>query len=458
MGEAGGKGVSRVGDARHAHLLMRAMLAFGIVVLVVSAWFSYRTIEQSSAALAIATGIALAGLALLVAAVFAMRRDALDRVLAEAAQRATEARLGAIVDSVMDAIISIDEQQRVLLFNAAAQRMFGVDQAAALGEPLDRFLPDRFRTLHRKHVHAFQHTGVTKRRMGALGPLSALRANGEEFPIEASISQATIEGHRVFTVVLRDITERESMQTELQLAQHRLTHMARLSTMGEMASGLSHEINQPLTAIATYAQALERLAASDAGLDREELREATHQIATQALRAGEVIRRLKAMIKNREPDFHAIDCHELISDVLALAKIDARLQRAELRSSGAYRGIQVRGDAVQLQQVLINLIRNSLDALGDLPPERRIITVAVRVENDGVEFSVVDHGGGLPGGVARESFGPFFTTKTQGTGLGLAISRSIIEAHRGRLTHRETPGGGTTFSFSLPLSSAMEAV
>ncbi|MGH8309101.1 MAG: sensor histidine kinase, partial [Steroidobacteraceae bacterium] len=344
----------------------------------------------------------------------------------------------------------------IVLFNAAAERMFGVDASQALGEPLERFIPERFRLAHRRHVHGFQQTGITKRRMGALGALSGLRSNGEEFPIEASISQTTVEGHRVFTVVLRDITERVRTETDLQLAQERLAHMARLSTMGEMASGLSHEINQPLTAIATYAQALERIMRLDTPTDRDEIREIMHQISTQALRAGEVIRRLKVMIKNREPELRALDCHELMSDVLSLAEIDARLHQAELRSTGAFRGVQVRGDAVQLQQVLINLIRNAMDALGTLPAERRIITVALSVEQDAVEFGVIDQGPGIPAKLSEEMFGPFFTTKVHGTGLGLAISRSIVEAHRGRLSYRATPGGGATFSFTLPLLAPVE--
>jgi len=146
-----------------------------------------------------------------------------------------------------------------------------------------------------------------------------------------------------------------------------------------------------------------------------------------------------------------------LNDVFALADIDARLHRVELRMTGNCHGARIRGDAVQLQQVLINLVRNSIDAIGDLPPERRSITVDVRIVDEMAEFRVVDHGDGVPADVLEKMFNPFFTTKPQGTGLGLAISRSIVEAHKGRLRHEETPGGGATFYFTLPLQVAEAA-
>jgi two-component system sensor kinase FixL len=192
----------------------------------------------------------------------------------------------------------------------------------------------------------------------------------------------------------------------------------------------------------------------DQAPDRDEIRDALRQISGQALRAGEVIRRLRTLIKAREPDFRTLDCQELLNDVFALAEIDARLHRVELRTAGNCRGARIRGDTVQLQQVLINLVRNSMDALGDLPPERRTVTIAVDTDGEFAEFKVIDRGHGVAPDVLEKIFNPFFTTKPQGTGLGLAISRSIIEAHRGRLRYESTPGGGATFSFTVPLQIA----
>jgi two-component system sensor kinase FixL len=447
----------------------RLLIASGVIAitLVACGWLIWDVAGTLARGASSPIGLALALVALLaIAGMLAYSA----RLVLISSPRDTEVQLEGIIDSVADAIISVDSGQRVLLFNPAAERMFGIEAAAALGEPLARFIPHRFRDAHAEHVRRFEKTSLTKRRMGALGALRALRANGEEFPIEASISQTLVAGERVLTVVLRDISERMRIESELQATQVKLAHIARLSTMGEMASGLAHEINQPLTAIATYAQALENLLRAEEALDRETIREVLRQISSQALRAGEVIRRLRTMIKGQEPVFRTLDCKELLHDVFALADIDARLHRVELRTDADCNGARIRGDAVQLQQVLINLVRNAIDALEELPPdaleelppdaleelppERRRITIGLSVADEAAEFRVVDRGNGVSPDALQKMFSPFYTTKPHGTGLGLAISRSIIEAHRGRLRYERTPGGGATFSFTIPLQVA----
>lgn len=384
--------------------------------------------------------------------------DVTQRTLAEAARRETEAQLAAVVASAMDAIISADEQQRIVMFNAAAETMFGIRAQEALGQPLGRLIPERFRAAHTGHVRRFGASGVTSRRMGARSSaLFGLRANGEEFPAEASISRSEVAGKRLHTVVVRDITARERREEELRVAQNQLTHMARLSTMGEMASGLSHEINQPLTAIAAYAQALERLLEGSGEIDRTDLADVARQMAAQALRAGEVIRRLRAMIKNQAPRFERLRCGEILEDVGALAEVDARIHGVRLRLEVQDPELEVRGNAVQLQQVLINLIRNAIDAVAGESAERRIIELRQARRGDAVGFEVIDRGPGIPAIHSGDLFRPFFTTKSHGTGLGLAISRSIMAAHQGRLEHQPTPGGGATFLITLPLAREQAA-
>lgn len=383
-------------------------------------------------------------------AILAVLNDITQRTLAEAARRESEAQLAAVVASAMDAIVSVDEQQRIVLFNAAAEGMFGIPAADALGQPLGRLLPERFRETHAEQLRRFGASGITSRRMGVSGSLVGLRASGEEFPVEASISRTDVASRRLYTVVVRDITARERREEELRIAQNQLTHMSRLSTMGEMASGLSHEINQPLTAIATYAQALERLLEGDGELDRAGLADVARQVAAQALRAGAVIRRLRAMIRNQAPRFERLRCGELLEEVRSLAEVDARIHTVQLRVDARDPQLAVRGNAVQLQQVLINLIRNAIDALEGAPMERRSIELRQFRRGDAARFEVVDHGPGVPAEQSEELFRPFFTTKSHGTGLGLAISRSIMTAHQGRLEHQPTPGGGATFTVTLP--------
>jgi C4-dicarboxylate-specific signal transduction histidine kinase len=250
---------------------------------------------------------------------------------------------------------------------------------------------------------------------------------------------------------LHDITERNEALEQVRLAQERLAHVARLSTMGEMAAGLSHEINQPLTAIATYAQACQRLLGSDETPVSAELREALSQIGKQALRAGEVIRRLRSMVRSREFRRETIDCNELIRDLAALAVIDARAADVHLTLDLAPGLPPVTGDAIQLQQVLLNLVRNAIDSLvGSKSAQREIVVRTALGAGGDVEIAVIDRGPGVSHDVAVKLFTPFFTTKAQGTGLGLAISSTIVRAHGGRLGYRENLEGGACFYFTLP--------
>jgi len=252
------------------------------------------------------------------------------------------------------------------------------------------------------------------------------------------------------TGTLHDITDRKLAEDEVRIGQERLTHVARLSTMGEMAAGLAHEINQPLTAIATYAQAAVRLMDSPGGADLVDLRDALVQIVAQSLRAGEVIRRLRSFVKTRAPNSERLEINRLIEDIRILAGSDARVNDVRLILDLDPQAPVVVGDSIQLQQVLLNLIRNGIDATCECPNALRELTVTTRPLGDGVEVAVIDHAGGIPDAVAQHLFNPFFTTKETGTGLGLAISRSIITAHRGKLGYRTTPGGGTSFFFTLP--------
>jgi two-component system sensor kinase FixL len=250
---------------------------------------------------------------------------------------------------------------------------------------------------------------------------------------------------------MHDITDRRRAEDELRQSQERLTHFNRLSTMGEMAAGIAHEINQPLTAIATYAQASTRLVQFDT-LPREDLLLALEQIAKQALRAGEVIRRLRSFVKNREVRREPVEVNRLLEDLLLLAETDARHHNVQVRIEAAESNPVVQADPVQIQQVMLNLVRNSIDAMLEVAEDRREILLRVRVdEHRDVEVMVQDRGTGFAPGAETELFTPFYTTKSGGTGLGLAISRSIVRAHGGKLWQADNPGGGARFYFTLPM-------
>ena len=268
-----------------------------------------------------------------------------------------------------------------------------------------------------------------------------------------SIARMARDGEGRLQVVgtLHDITDRKHAQEEIRQTQERLTQFARLSTMGEMAAGLAHEINQPLTAITNYAQALRRLLAAPGAAEPGDVELALSQIAAQALRAGEIIRRLRSFVKNREAHTEVTDAGRLIGDLMAFAEPDARLNDIRIRVEAEADLPRVACDPVQIQQVLLNLIRNAIDATNEARPASREITLrARRAEGGALEVSVEDRGSGISPEVAQNLGNPFFTTKSAGTGLGIAISRSILRAHGGRLAHHPTPGGGATVFFTLP--------
>jgi two-component system sensor kinase FixL len=253
---------------------------------------------------------------------------------------------------------------------------------------------------------------------------------------------------------IHDITDRRHAEDEARQLQERLTHFSRLSTMGEMAAGLAHEINQPLSAIATYAQACQRFLKQPEP-DLADVLSALEQINAQALRAGEVIRRLRNFVKNREVKREAVDCSRLLDDLRTLAETDARLHNVRLRIDVEDGLPTVYADPIQLQQVVLNLVRNAIDAMADAPEERREVMLMTQRSGDGeVLITVADHGSGLAPEATEHLFNPFFTTKAGGTGLGLAISRSIVRAHGGRLWHTPNDNFGARFHFTLPVSPA----
>ncbi len=253
---------------------------------------------------------------------------------------------------------------------------------------------------------------------------------------------------------VHDITDRHHAEDEARQLQERLTHFSRLSTMGEMAAGLAHEINQPLSAIATYSQACQRLLRQDEP-DIPDVIAALEQVNAQALRAGEVIRRLRNFVRNREVKREWVTCERLLEDLRTLAETDARLHNVHLRLEVDKDLPGVHADPIQLQQVVLNLVRNAIDAMIECPEDRReIVLKACGPEEGLVQITVADQGSGLAPGADEHLFNPFFTTKATGTGLGLAISHSIIRAHGGRLWHTSNEPCGVCFHFTLPAASA----
>ncbi len=374
--------------------------------------------------------------------------DASDQVLRE-----SEARLASIIASAMDAIIAVDESQRIVLFNRAAENVFRCPIAEALGASLDRFIPARFREAHRAHVQRFGESGVTNRRMGRLDPLTGVRADGEEFPIEASISHAEVGGKRIFTVILRDISERRRLEEQL-------LHSQRLESVGRLAGGIAHDFNNVLTAIFGYLD-LARSHVEPGGPVRECL-EATQKAAQ---RAAELTGQLLAFARKQVTEPKVLDLNEVVRGALGMAarllgeEIEVVVHPAPLLPS-------VRVDPGQFEQVLINLAVNARDAL---PRGGKFIVETSSVELDEeyarlhpnvpvgtyVLLAVSDTGVGMDSVTLEHCFEPFYTTKApgHGTGLGLSTCHGIVNQSGGHITVYSERGRGTTFRIYLPACS-----
>lgn len=366
-----------------------------------------------------------------------------------AAREIERQELRALLNAAVDAVIVINSAGLIETFNPAAARLFGYSAEEAIGRNVSLLMPEPDRSAHDGYLRRYLTTGDAHI-IGIGREVHAQRRDGSIFPAALSVGRVSGLDPPRFVGFIHDLSARVAAENEVIQARDRLTHVARLSTMGELAAGLAHEINQPLAAITTYAQACQYLIAQGAAVDGEEIRDALAQISAQALRAGEVIRRLRSFVSNREVRHEQVDCNRLLEDLAALARPDSRANDMRLIFDVEEQLPPLVADAVQLQQVLINLIRNGIDATLHAGSARREIVVRAARAADGVEFSVRDYGPGVEPGVIANLFNPFFTTKAHGTGLGLAISRTIVVAHGGKLTYRPATGGGACFHFTLP--------
>jgi two-component system sensor kinase FixL len=364
------------------------------------------------------------------------------------------AEFQALLDAAVDAIVVIDERGQIITFNPAAERMFGHAAADVIGKDVSLLMDEPYRSQHGQYMGRYLATGVPHV-IGTGREVEARRANGEVFPVSLAIGEATRDGQRRFVGIIRDLSVQRAAEQEARALELRLAHMARFNLMGEMAAGIAHEINQPLSAIATYAQAARRLAQS-ADTDVDTLAEMCLKIDEQARRAGQVIDNLRKFLRKQDIETRSLDVNRIIDDVMRLIEADAHSEGIPLHLRLGNGLPNVRADAVQLQQVLLNLTRNSVDAMrGGLGKERGIIIATERSETGGVRIKVTDHGHGVSRQLGENIFHPFVTTKREGLGVGLAISKTIVQSCGGSLSYADNPRGGAVFAVELPPDEKM---
>jgi two-component system sensor kinase FixL len=360
---------------------------------------------------------------------------------------AREAHLQSILDTVPDAMVVIDERGIVQSFSSAAVRLFGYSAADVVGKNVKMLMPSPHREAHDSYVTRYLQTG--ERRIIGIGRVVVgERKDGSTFPMELAVGEMRSNNRRYFTGFIRDLTERQRTEARLQELQSELVHMSRLTAMGEMASTLAHELNQPLSAIANYMKGSRRLLESGTDERSAMLRDAMDKAADQTVRAGQIIRRLRDFVARGESEHRVESVKKLVEEASALALVGAKDQDVRVRFQFDPKVDLVLADKVQVQQVLINLMRNAIEAME--ASQKRELVLATSVAEQGlIAISVADTGAGISPEVMSQLFQPFFTTKRHGMGVGLSISRTIVEAHGGKIEISPNPGGGTVFRFTL---------
>jgi two-component system sensor kinase FixL len=366
-----------------------------------------------------------------------------------------QSHLKSVLESVPDGMIVIDETGRILAFSKAAEALFDYQADLIIGRNVRELMAGRDEANHDQYISNYLQTG--ERQIIGIGRVvTARRSDGTLFTIDLKIGEAKIGDHWLFTAFVRDLTEQRRAEMRMREMQSELVHFSRLSAVGTMASALAHELNQPLTAVANYLEAGRDILDSPGEGKRELLREALDEGARQAVRAGDIVRKLRGYVSRGEIDARSVELEPLLNDAATLARLSMSSIDVPVMLNVAANVGNVLADPIQVQQVVINLVRNAQEALSDTPSPKIRIN-AERADGGLVEVSICDNGSGLDDEVKKTLFKPFTTSKSGGMGLGLSICQTIIEAHGGSICADLAPDGGTCFRFTLRSDPAINA-
>ena len=380
---------------------------------------------------------------------YGLMNDIDDRKRAEDELKRSEARHRVVVETASDVVVSIDENGKIILANPATNRIFGYAPEELIGKPLTVLMPKAMRGLHEAGFKRYLETGA--RQLNWQGTeMTAMRADGEEFAVEVSFGEMTTDQGKVFTGFIRDISEKKRAEEELRSTHAEIARMMRVLTVGQLTASIAHEVNQPLSGIVTNASTCLRMLSSDQP-NIEGARETARRTIRDGNRASEVVTRLRALFKRKEVAAEPIDLSDAAQEVIALSMSELQSDRILLRHDFAENLPPVKGDRIQIQQVILNLVHNALDAMRGVDDRPRELLIKTESgDNKSVQLTVQDTGIGFASDAADRLFESFYTTKDDGMGIGLSVSRSIIEAHRGRLWASVNDGPGSSFAFSIP--------
>lgn len=363
-------------------------------------------------------------------------------------------QLDPVMDAMIESMIVINDRGQIEQANKATTTMFGYPMAELIGANVAMLMPGPDSKRHDQHLERYNRTG-RKRIIGKGREVQALRKDGTEFPADIAVGEIHSGGIVRYVGLIRDLTSQRQAEEEALRQREEMVNVSRLSMMGEMAAAMAHELNQPLTAIANFSAASIRMLESDADAHKNDVLDALRDIYSEAHRAGEVIRRTRSFTRTTDSDRQINSLGNIAAQVRSLAQLDTRANNIRLHWDLPADLPPVEVDPVQIQQVILNLIRNAVDAMEATPPEHRHIYVrALLTAPHEIRFEVRDQGSGVKVETTHQIFNAFFTTKMLGMGMGLAICRTIIRTHGGELGFRnndkDNAAAGATFYFTLP--------
>ena len=356
-------------------------------------------------------------------------------------------RLRAILHTAVDAIITIEESGEIESVNPAAERAFGYTRDELIGRNVSMLMPSPYRETHDRHITHYLRTG--KARIIGIGrEVEAQRKDGSVFPADIAVSEVQLPGRRLFTGIIRDLTERREIEERARLRLEDAAHTARVLELGEMCSGIAHEVNQPLAAIVSYSEGCLRMVRNGTA-DPPLIEDTLGRVAEQGLLAGEILSRLRGLVRKKESRFENCDLGAVINETLLLVDHERRRRGVRVVVDCEPGMPTIHADGVQIEQIVLNLLRNAFHAV-EGTDQRKVWIRVSRPTADTVRVMVEDSGPGLTPEQRERVFAPFYSTRPNGLGVGLAISRSLAECHGGRLWAEKGSERGALFVLELP--------
>lgn len=355
-----------------------------------------------------------------------------------------------LMDAVVDAIIIIDAQGKILQFNRAAQRMFMYAVEEVSGRNVKMLMPESHAMRHDEYIGRYVKTGQA-RVIGLGREVTGMKSDGSTFPLKLSVGEIRREGGSRFVAILHDLSEKRAGEEKVRQLEEQLLHADRLVILGELTAGIAHEINQPLTAIAAYADAGRHLVQQSGGGSPDNLHVICERIAEQSRRAAEVVQRLRKLAQTGSISKARHDINVIVRNTMLLFDYELKKKRLKLDFSPAAGIDTLYVDDIQIQQILVNLVKNGLDAMSAAEQTDGRITIHVKKIGQTVAIAVQDNGPGVSPADRPRLFESFFTTKPKGVGLGLSICKNIAAAHGGTLRYESPAEGGSRFTLTLPL-------